>query len=195
MSCQESQQEECEVLRAIYEGDERFKEVSPTTYQYKVGDESGTKTFLVEVSWPVTYPDDLPTVSLDAFYNKHIPPGVKSAVVSTLTSQAESLLGTAMTYTLFEYAKDNVDELMAAYESFSSMIQSCDVETDSKPSAASCDASGGKTKEKKEQLTKAQKRKMLGRQDEKGEMPRGWNWVDVVKHLCQTGRSDTLGDS
>jgi hypothetical protein len=42
---------------------------------------------------------------------------------------------------------------------------------------------------KKEQLTKAQKRKLINRQDEKGEMVRGWNWVDVVKHLCQTGRS------
>ena len=45
-----------------------------------------------------------------------------------------------------------------------------------------------KSKEKKEQLTKAQKRKMYNRLDNKGEMPRGWNWVDVVKHLSQTGQ-------
>jgi len=29
-------QEECEVLRSIYEGDERFKEVSPVVFQYRV---------------------------------------------------------------------------------------------------------------------------------------------------------------
>ncbi len=42
--------------------------------------------------------------------------------------------------------------------------------------------------EKKEQLTKAQKRRMW----DKGGMdsedrPRGWNWVDVIRHLSQTG--------
>lgn len=46
-----------------------------------------------------------------------------------------------------------------------------------------------KVKERKEQLTKAQKRKLYNLQDVKGEMPRGWNWVDIVKHLSQTGKS------
>jgi len=50
-------------------------------------------------------------------------------------------------------------------------------------------------KEKKEQLTKAQKRRQLVRHDDKGEMPRGWNWVDVVKHLRQTGRQVEPDDS
>ena len=45
-----------------------------------------------------------------------------------------------------------------------------------------------KVKVRKEQLTKAQKRKMFNRLDNKGEMPRGYNWVDVVKHLSQTGQ-------
>lgn len=44
-----------------------------------------------------------------------------------------------------------------------------------------------KKPEKKEQLTKAQKRRAwdkaeLGRA---GEKPRGWDWVDIVKHLSQ----------
>ena len=46
-----------------------------------------------------------------------------------------------------------------------------------------------KLKEKKEQLTKAQKRKMYNRLDQKGEHERGWDWVDVIKHLNQTGKS------
>lgn len=45
-------------------------------------------------------------------------------------------------------------------------------------------------KEKKEQLTKAQKRKQWNKVDGKGEKPRGWNWVDIVKHLSQTGSKD-----
>ena len=42
-------------------------------------------------------------------------------------------------------------------------------------------------KEKKVQLTKQQKRKLADRTNHKGERNRGWNWVDVVKHLSKTG--------
>lgn len=42
-------------------------------------------------------------------------------------------------------------------------------------------------KPKKEHLSKAQKRKQWNKADGKGERPRGWNWVDIVKHLSQTG--------
>jgi len=44
-----------------------------------------------------------------------------------------------------------------------------------------------KPKEKKEHLTKAQKRRQWDRADAKGGQARGWDWVDVVKHLSQTG--------
>jgi len=40
---------------------------------------------------------------------------------------------------------------------------------------------------KKEHLSKAQKRKQWDRVDGKGDKPRGWDWVDIVKHLSQTG--------
>ena len=46
-------------------------------------------------------------------------------------------------------------------------------------------------KEKKEHLTKAQKRKYYDRVNvQKGEMPRGYNWVDIIKHLSQTGKQE-----
>lgn len=48
-------------------------------------------------------------------------------------------------------------------------------------------------KEKKEQLTKAQKRRLYDRLDNKGERPRGHDWVDVVKHLSQIGNRDEQG--
>lgn len=45
-----------------------------------------------------------------------------------------------------------------------------------------------KKKEKKEHLTKAQKRKLYNRfGNQQTEKPRGWDWVDVIKHLSQTG--------
>jgi len=36
----------------------------------QVGEESTLKTFLVDVKWGDSYPDDLPHITLDAFYNK-----------------------------------------------------------------------------------------------------------------------------
>ena len=42
-------------------------------------------------------------------------------------------------------------------------------------------------KEKKPKLSKQQKRRLAEKLDAKGERPRGWDWVDVVKHLSQVG--------
>ena len=49
----------------------------------------------------------------------------------------------------------------------------------------------GKKKEKKEVLTKNQKRRLADRTNYKGERERGWNWVDVVRHLSKTGVKDS----
>lgn len=35
--CKELQDEEREALASIYEGDDMFKQINPTTFQYKVG--------------------------------------------------------------------------------------------------------------------------------------------------------------
>ena len=61
-------------------------------------------------------------------------------------------------------------------------------------SAGGGEEGGGAKKEKKEQLSKQQKRKMFDRFGGNMEdRPRGWDWVDVIKHLSQTGgkASDT----
>ena len=45
-------------------------------------------------------------------------------------------------------------------------------------------------KQKKEQLSKNQKRRLYDKFGTQGMMQgkqRGWDWVDVVKHLSQTG--------
>ncbi|KAL3227766.1 hypothetical protein MRX96_003731 [Rhipicephalus microplus] len=44
-----------------------------------------------------------------------------------------------------------------------------------------------KKEAKQPKLSKNQKRKLAGRVLPTGELPRGHDWVDVVKHLTQTG--------
>jgi hypothetical protein len=41
MSAKEQQDDEREALISIYEGDSNFKEINPTTYQYKVSGQLG----------------------------------------------------------------------------------------------------------------------------------------------------------
>lgn len=88
----EQQTEEREALQSIYEGDEAYKEINSTTFQYKVstlitelrrylhafapslqyGEENNYKSFLVEIQWGENYPNDLPTINMDTFYNRQL---------------------------------------------------------------------------------------------------------------------------
>lgn len=36
------------------------------------GTEGDPHSFVLEISWPESYPESLPVISLDAFYNKHM---------------------------------------------------------------------------------------------------------------------------
>lgn len=180
----ELQQEELEVLRSIYQGDDCFKEISPNVFQYKIGEDQSPKSFLLEMSWGENYPSEPPAINLDAFYNKHIVPEVKNHVIQSVLERAQEMLDMAMTFSLFEFAKENCDELLSSQPDI--LPQSV---ADEKQAQVCYTEATTKVKEKKEHLTKAQKRKLYNIQDVKGEMPRGWNWVDIVKHLSQTGKS------
>lgn len=68
----EMQREEREALISIYEGDTQFHEVNSTTFQYRYGETDTVKSFLMEISWPDGYPNDLPNVNLDLFYNRNL---------------------------------------------------------------------------------------------------------------------------
>uniref|UniRef100_A0A3P9N9W2 RWD domain containing 4 n=1 Tax=Poecilia reticulata TaxID=8081 RepID=A0A3P9N9W2_POERE len=174
MTANEDQEMELEALRSIYEGDECFKEISPVSFQFRVGNLEDTKAFILDISWPDRYPETAPQISLDAFFNNRISAETKQLILSKLEQQVEANLGSAMMYTLFEWAKENQEELMENHRPV--------VTTVTTPSVA-------KKREKKEQLTKAQKRRMINKTDHKGELPRGWNWVDVIK-LSKTGGKD-----
>ncbi|XP_072857514.1 RWD domain-containing protein 4 isoform X7 [Pogona vitticeps] len=175
---------ELEALRSIYEGDECFRELSPTSFQYRIGENGDPKAFLVEVSWPETYPQTAPVISMDAFFNNAISSDVKQSILNKLMEEVEVNLGTSMTYTIFEYAKDN-KELFMENQRVNTVTALNNCITIAHPDTAQ----PTKKKEKKEQLSKTQKRKLADKTDSKGELPRGWNWVDVIK-LSKTGSKD-----
>ncbi|CAN9509791.1 unnamed protein product [Ophioblennius macclurei] len=175
MAANEDQEMELEALRSIYEGDDCFKEMSPVSFQFRIGDLEDTKAFLVDITWPVTYPETGPQISLDTFFNNRISTETKQIILSKLEEQVEANLGTAMMYTLFEWAKENQEVLM---EHHKPVITSVALTSNNEVKTSVSEA---KKKEKKLQLTKAQKKRMINRTDNKGELPRGWNWVDVVK--------------
>ncbi|XP_026702430.1 RWD domain-containing protein 4 isoform X3 [Athene cunicularia] len=167
---------ELEALRSIYEGDLCFRELSPISFQYRIGESGDPKAFLIEVSWPETYPQTAPVISMDAFFNNTISSAIKQSILDKLMVEVEANLGTAMTYTLFEYAKDNKEVFMEnqPVNTVTSVSNSITTGTPDVPAI--------KKKDKKEQLSKTQKRKLADKTDNKGELPRGWNWVDVIKH-------------
>ncbi|KAL1140674.1 hypothetical protein AAG570_000604 [Ranatra chinensis] len=182
MSNLELQEEEREVLLSIYDGDPAFNQLSPITYQYKFGDDGDPKSFLLEISWGETYPSEKPLINMDTFYNKHIVSVVKEKVISAIIKEAEMWLGSAMTYTVFEFVKENLNDLVSDQPE-----QLTKDEKIEELSEVQQEETFNKRDIKKERLSKAQKRKQWDRIDSKGERPRGWDWVDVVKHLSQTG--------
>uniref|UniRef100_A0A6I8PFA2 RWD domain-containing protein n=1 Tax=Ornithorhynchus anatinus TaxID=9258 RepID=A0A6I8PFA2_ORNAN len=188
MSANEDQEMELEALRSIYEGDESFRELSPVSFQYRVGENGDPKAFLIEVSWTETYPQTAPVISMNAFFNNTISSAVKQSILAKLQEEVEVNLGTAMTYTLFEYAKDNKERFMENHHPFSSATSISNSNSAETPNTAP----SSKKKDKKEQLSKTQKRKLADKTDHRGELPRGWNWVDVVKQLSRTGSKDDI---
>ncbi|XP_052517380.1 RWD domain-containing protein 4 isoform X2 [Budorcas taxicolor] len=114
---------------------------------------------------------------MNAFFNNTISSDVKQSILAKLQEAVEVHLGTAMTYTLFEYAKDNKEQFMENHHPVHSATSISNIISVETPNTAP----SSKKKDKKEQLSKAQKRKLADKTDHKGELPRGWNWVDVVK--------------
>ncbi|GFS24622.1 RWD domain-containing protein 4A [Elysia marginata] len=176
-------EEELEVLKSIYDGDACFKALSDTVFQYKYGEDGSFKTFIVEVSWPPTYPEDLPTINMDTFYNNHVIQTVKDAVKTGVLEQAEDLLGMSMTFSLFEWVKDNLDSLLADQPDAPVNHSHHTVSVPEEKQTTTVSA----VKEKKENLSKSQKRRLFDRFGANQDKPRGWDWVDIIKHLSQTG--------
>jgi RWD domain len=168
MDPESQKSDEREVLLSIYSGDDHFQMVDDSTFQYRVepdGDPRSPKRFMIQLRWPETYPEVAPEVSLDIFYNSHLHNSDKEDVTRRILEEAAVWVGCAMTYTLFEFAKENADSLISAT-----------LTNVSEPSSRGAEK---QATEKKEIQVRA----------DDVDRPRGWNWVDIVKHLCQVGPS------
>lgn len=102
-----------------------------------------------------------------------------------------------MTYTLFEAIKERLTELLDDLEKANEEMNSVTENVKAvqlAPVIKTSSAADGQVPVKKEQLTKTQKRRMWERTDNKGQRLRGWNWVDIIRHLSQTGqgKDDTV---
>lgn len=127
-------------------------------------------------------------LSLMVLYLKFRIPSVKQKIQAALLEEGEQWLGCGMTYTLFEFLKERMDELTSEQPEHVSTTQSIDLDKVGVSAIQISDNTDALKKDvKKEQLTKAQKRRQWERADHKGDRPRGWDWVDIVKHLSQTG--------
>ena len=112
MTQNNEQEEELEVLRAIYEEDKLFKELNETTFQYRFGELGESKSFVLEVQWPDMYPECLPHINLNAFYNKHISKELKQIIVESVTKEITENIGQAMTFTIFSWVGENFELLI-----------------------------------------------------------------------------------
>lgn len=115
---------------------------------------------------------------------------VKTAIRTALVAEAEQWIGCGMTYTLFECLKEKHDELLADQPEHTSLDVRAGADV---VRMAADDQSAKAAAPKKEQLTKSQKRRQWEQSDHSGNKPRGYNWVDIVKHLSQTGGKEDSG--
>uniref|UniRef100_A0A8R1U1L9 RWD domain-containing protein n=1 Tax=Onchocerca volvulus TaxID=6282 RepID=A0A8R1U1L9_ONCVO len=191
MNAIEEQKTESEVLQSIFDGDQRFVVISDNKFQYKFGQDGDCKSFILEISWPDTYPKTVPDISLDLFYNRHILSKVKNDIKARLLAEAKRYVGMAVTFTLFEYIRENFEDLVKdqveIYET-----GNCEMNDNGSEITREDEVQEITDGVKKMQMTKAQKRRMWNHAvaGKFGEKERGWNWVDIIKHLSQTRDND-----
>lgn len=124
---------------------------------------------------------------------------VKLKIIDAINQEAEQWLGCGMTYTLFECLKERVAELMEGQpasedeEDDDESDETDASDSDSDAGVSKLSIAGGSKPAKKGHLTKAQKRRQWDQSVVGGERPRGYDWVDIVKHLSQCGNKDEQG--
>lgn len=126
---------------------------------------------------------------MNTFYNRNLIESVKKRITDIVSTEAEQFLGEAMTYSLFECLKEKFDEVIS--EQPEEIVENIERVTISEERPIEVK----KVQPKKEHLSKAQKRRQWDRVEARGERPRGWDWVDIVKHLSQTGTKEELAST
>jgi hypothetical protein len=93
-----------------------------------------------------------------------------------------------MTYTLFECVKEHLEDLTKEIEEgIKNAATLASEKLNQMNLGPVLKTTPSEAPVKKEQLTKNQKRRLWERTDNKGNRARGWDWVDIIRHLSQTG--------
>ena len=179
----DDQTDEQEALLSIYEDDVNFKQISDTVYCYKfICEEDDMKSFMIQITWPKEYPEsDDAIIDLESFFNSHIKVHEREQMLNKVRKQYEDWSGMAMTFNIINHILDNIEEFRDVIKN-ELVIEREEKETitlEKKEKAADTMTKG---------MTKGQKRRFydkFGNLDSE-EKPRGWNWVDVIKHLNKT---------
>ncbi|KAM3172124.1 hypothetical protein ACTXT7_015191 [Hymenolepis weldensis] len=141
------------------------------------------ESFVVNITWPLDYPNIPPIIDFNEFCNLNMPRALQESLLSELNEIASQNVGESHTFTLIEHLRDN-------FEAYAQQIR--DAKKRPKERIFESVTEDMEKDKKDTALTKAQKRKQVNRFNSDGNLPRGWNWVDVIKHLRQTG---VQGDS
>ncbi|TKR65146.1 hypothetical protein L596_025595 [Steinernema carpocapsae] len=131
---------------------------------------------------PAKRPHEVPEVNLDVFYNSQITREVRDVIKDKVLAEAKNNLGMASTFSLIEFVKENFDDLVKDQpdpEVLKQQMAEMKLEN---------------ADDKKDQLTKAQKRRIWDKVEagKGGQVERGNDWVDIVKHLSQMGSETDL---
>ncbi|OMJ75442.1 hypothetical protein SteCoe_25409 [Stentor coeruleus] len=122
----------------------------------------------IQIIWPESYPE---CALLFSIIDYRVRSSLRKTIESEVNAFAESLTGSAGTFTVVDYVKENLPRWNLP-EEFN--IEAQDYTEESVSEA------------KKTQLTKSQKRKMYKNLDANGEKLRGWDWIDIISHLSKT---------
>ncbi|VDO02689.1 unnamed protein product, partial [Rodentolepis nana] len=177
--------EERIVLESIYTSDE-ISITDEYKIRFRLGTSGELESFVVNITWPLDYPSIPPIIDFNEFCNRNMPRELQQSIISELNEISSQNVGESHTFLLIEHLRDN-------FAKYAQQIR----DTKKRPKEQVLETIVGEdTKEKKVRkdaaLTKAQKRKQINRLDSDGNLPRGWNWVDVIKHLRQTGVQPNL---
>lgn len=65
-----------------------FQELSPVSFQYKIGENGDPKAFFIEISWTETYPQTPPVISMNSSFSI-ISSAVKQSISAKLQEAVE----------------------------------------------------------------------------------------------------------
>ncbi|KAK8821313.1 hypothetical protein WA538_005940 [Blastocystis sp. DL] len=177
------QEEELESLSYLYTEEELIVlNRDPVHIQVRVSSsvESGGSPIkaLLDLEWGPQYPQEKPKIEVISMDLKQAD---KDSLVESLLKSCDDCIGMAMTFVL----SSALSELLStAHEDKLSKIKdtvaSKPVEVKEEPAPVM------RTSTVQEPKTKAQKRREQSNWQKAGELPRGYNWVDVLNHLRKT---------